>query len=69
MNRSNAPTVSAYPRATAAQVRRAIIAGANLGVPALHGTTEAGGLLSATGALKALDARYRASSRSSSATP
>ena len=45
---------AADPGATAAQVRRAIIAGANRGVPVLHGAVEAGGLLSATGALAAL---------------
>jgi len=40
--------------ATAAEVRRAIIVGANTNVPALHGKVEANGLLSATGALAAL---------------
>jgi subtilisin family serine protease len=45
---------SAYPRATAAQVRRAIIVGANRDVPRLRGTNEADGLLSASGALAAL---------------
>jgi len=43
-----------FPRATAAQVRRAIIVGANTDVMALHGKVEANGLLSATGALAAL---------------
>ncbi|MGN6799608.1 MAG: S8 family serine peptidase [Gaiellaceae bacterium] len=45
---------AADPAATAAQVRRAIIVGANTGVPALQGKVEANGLLSATGALAAL---------------
>lgn len=45
---------AADPSATAAQVRRAIIVGANTGVPALRGKVEANGLLSATGALAAL---------------
>ena len=45
---------AADPATTAAQVRRAIIVGANTGVPALHGKVEANGLLSATGALAAL---------------
>ena len=45
---------AAAPSATAAQVRRAIIVGANTHVPALHGKVEANGLLSATGALAAL---------------
>jgi thermitase len=45
---------AADPSATAAQVRRAIIVGANTAVPALHGKVEANGLLSATGALAAL---------------
>jgi thermitase len=40
--------------ATAAQVRRAIIVGANTKVPALQGKVEANGLLSASGALAAL---------------
>jgi len=44
----------ADPAATAAQVRRAIIVGANTDVMALHGKVEANGLLSATGALAAL---------------
>ena len=57
---------SAYPKATAAEVRRAIIAGANRGVPGLRGTNEAGGLLSASGALQAMDARRL---RSNSAAP
>jgi subtilisin family serine protease len=48
---------SAYPRATAAQVRRAIIVGANRDVPRLRGTNEADGLLSASGALAALARR------------
>lgn len=46
---------SADPAATAAQVRRAIIVGANTGVPALRGKVEANGLLDATGALAALN--------------
>ena len=45
---------AADPTATAAQVRRAIIVGANTGVPSLRGKVEANGLLSATGALSAL---------------
>ena len=45
---------AADPSATAAQVRRAIIVGANTAVPALQGKVEANGLLSATGALAAL---------------
>jgi Subtilase family len=45
---------AADPSATAAQVRRAIIVGANEAVPALQGKVEANGLLSATGALAAL---------------
>ncbi len=45
---------SAYPEASAAQVRRAIIAGANRDIPGLHGTNEANGLLSASGALAAM---------------
>jgi hypothetical protein len=45
---------AADPSATAAQVRRAIILGANKAVPALQGKVEANGLLSATGALAAL---------------
>jgi thermitase len=45
---------AADPSATAAQVRRAIIVGANTNVPALRGKVEANGLLSATGALAAL---------------
>ena len=45
---------AANPSATAAQVRRAIIVGANKEVPALQGKVEANGLLSATGALAAL---------------
>ena len=45
---------AADPSATAAQVRRAIIVGANRSVPALQGKVEANGLLSATGALAAL---------------
>lgn len=47
---------SAYPAATAAQVRRAIIVGANHDVRDLQGRTEANGLLSASGALAAMDA-------------
>jgi thermitase len=42
---------SAYPTATAAQVRRAIIVGANHSVDSLQGKNEANGLLSASGAL------------------
>jgi subtilisin family serine protease len=45
---------AADPGATAAQVRRAIIVGADTGVSALHGKVEANGLLSASGALAAL---------------
>ena len=45
---------AADPAASAAQVRRAIIVGANTGVEALHGKVEANGLLSATGALAVL---------------
>jgi subtilisin family serine protease len=45
---------AADPSASAAQVRRAIIVGANTDVPALRGKVEANGLLSATGALAAL---------------
>lgn len=45
---------SAYPTATAAQVRRAIIVGANHNVPSLQGKNEANGLLSASGALAAM---------------
>jgi subtilisin family serine protease len=44
----------ADPSATAAEVRRAIIVGANTDVQELHGKVEANGLLSATGALAAL---------------
>ncbi len=45
---------SAYPAATAAEVRRAIIVGANHDVASLRGTNQANGLLSATGALAAM---------------
>ena len=45
---------SADPSANAAEVRRALIVGANTGVQALRGKVEANGLLSATGALAAL---------------
>jgi subtilisin family serine protease len=45
---------AADAHATAAQVRRAIIVGANHDVPALRGKVEANGLLSASGALAAL---------------
>ena len=45
---------SAYPAATAAEVRRAIIVGANHDVASLQGTNEANGLLSASGALAAM---------------
>ena len=45
---------AADPHATAAEVRRAIIVGANRSVPSLRGKVEANGLLSATGALAAL---------------
>src|SRR6185503_14103261 len=45
---------AADPSASAAQVRRAIIVGANEAVPELHGKVEANGLLSAPGALAAL---------------
>jgi subtilisin family serine protease len=46
---------AADPQATAAQVRRAIIVGANESVTSLDGKVEANGLLSASGALAALD--------------
>lgn len=45
---------AADPQASAAQVRRAIIVGANRDVPQLQGKVEANGLLSASGALDAL---------------
>ena len=45
---------AADPAATAAQVRRAIIVGADTGVSSLHGKVEANGLLSASSALAAL---------------
>jgi subtilisin family serine protease len=45
---------AADPSATAAEVRRAIVVGANTQVPGLRGKVEANGLLSATGALAAL---------------
>jgi len=45
---------SAYPTATAEQVRAAIITGANHNVPSLVGKVEANGLLSASGALAAI---------------
>lgn len=45
----------AEPTATAAQVRRAIIVGANTSVAGLQGKVEANGLLSASGALVALE--------------
>ena len=45
---------AADPQASAAQVRRAIIVGANRDVPQLQGKVEANGLLSASGALAAL---------------
>jgi subtilisin family serine protease len=45
---------AADPTATAAQVRRAIIVGANRDVPALQGKVEANGLLDAAGAMAAL---------------
>jgi subtilisin family serine protease len=45
---------AAYPDATAAQVRRAIIAGANTDSPALRRQVESGGELSASGALAAM---------------
>ena len=45
---------SAYPFATAAQVRRAIIVGSNRDVATLQGKVEANGLLSASGALAAM---------------
>jgi subtilisin family serine protease len=48
---------AADPNATAAQVRRAIIVGANRDVPALRGKVQANGLLSASGALAALALR------------
>lgn len=46
---------AADPAATAAEVRRAIIVGANTDVPGLRGKVEANGLVSATGALAALE--------------
>jgi subtilisin family serine protease len=46
---------AADPSATAAQVRRAIIVGANREVTSLQGKVEANGLLSASGALAALE--------------
>jgi hypothetical protein len=64
-----APLFSAYPGASAAQVRRAIIAGANRDVPGLRGTNEANGLLSASGALAAMDARARSVNRSNATAP
>jgi subtilisin family serine protease len=48
---------AAYPGASAVQVRKAIIAGANRDVPGLRGTNEANGLLSASGALAAMTVR------------
>jgi thermitase len=45
---------SAYPTATAGEVRRAIIVGANHDVASLQGTNVANGLLSASGALAAM---------------
>jgi thermitase len=45
---------AADPQASSAQIRRAIIAGANRDVPDLQNKVEANGLLSASGALKAL---------------
>ena len=48
---------AAEPSATAAQVRRAIMVGANKNVPSLQGKVEANGLVSATGALAALEHR------------
>ena len=45
---------SAYPKATAREVRAAIINGANRSVPDLVGKVEANGLVSATGALAAM---------------
>jgi subtilisin family serine protease len=45
---------AAYPDATAAQVRRAIIVGANTDSAALRGQVESGGELSASGALAAM---------------
>lgn len=47
---------AAYPMATAAQVRRAIMVGANRSVANLHGMNETNGLLSASGALAAMAA-------------
>jgi hypothetical protein len=46
--------MAADPQATAAQIRRAIIVGANRNVGQLQGKVEANGLLSASGALNAL---------------
>lgn len=45
---------SAYPHATAAQVRQAIMTGANRNVAGLRGKVESGGLLSAVGAFDAM---------------
>lgn len=60
---------SAYPDASAAQVRRAIIAGANRSVPGLRGTNAANGLLSASGALAAMAVRTRSLHHSNAAAP
>jgi subtilisin family serine protease len=61
--------MAADPQATAAQIRRAIIVGANRNVAQLQGKVEANGLLSASGALTALaqpdtqaPSKFRASS-------
>ena len=59
---------SAYPGASAAQVRRAIIAGANRNVPGLRGTNEANGLLSASGALAAMAQREQLEARTGRAS-
>jgi len=60
---------SVFPHASAAQVRGAIIAGANRDVPGLRGTNEANGLLSASGALAAMTAHRRSLNRSHAAAP
>jgi thermitase len=60
---------SAYPGASAAQVRRAIIAGANHDIPSLRGTNEANGLLSASGALAAMAKPDRSDARLETSRP
>ena len=59
---------SAYPDASAAQVRRAIISGANHNVPGLRGNNEANGLLSASGALAAMAQREQLEARTGRAS-